>query len=122
MQVFGEDLDAETLKDILQQCLMDIPPLAKTKSFFSFGRGKVAHQLPTENEIDRAAEYVIDRFGHLPGESEDEEDENGSNDQEEESCKVNHNVVSGAVLYVYGRNLRAAELTQCNSSALLWIQ
>lgn len=74
---------------------MDIPPLAKTKSFFSFGRGKVAHQLPTDNEVDRAAEYVIDRFGHLPGETEDDdEDQSDAEDQDEGAWKTNQKIVS----------------------------
>ncbi|GMH41042.1 hypothetical protein BSKO_08952 [Bryopsis sp. KO-2023] len=87
LKILGEEIDTEALKEILNQCLVDVPPPSMTRSLLSFGRVKPTHEVPTQMELNRAAEYVIERFGHLPGEDEDEDGEDGEGEGEEKEGK-----------------------------------
>ncbi|KAK9819873.1 hypothetical protein WJX72_003501 [[Myrmecia] bisecta] len=67
LKVLGEEMTAEELKEVLQACLRDVPLTtadeeAGSKAAFCF-KPKAPNKMASEEELDKAAEYVVARFG-----------------------------------------------------------
>ncbi|GIL44962.1 hypothetical protein Vafri_2402 [Volvox africanus] len=75
LTILNEDVDEDTLAEVLKECLRDAPPedLKARRSFAArlFRRRQVA----TEGEIRLAAHYIMDRFGTVPDDDDDDDDD-----------------------------------------------
>ncbi|KAA6428169.1 MAG: hypothetical protein FRX49_01765, partial [Trebouxia sp. A1-2] len=87
LKVLGEDLTAEELKEVLQACLRDAHPSGQAEEKRRGGligcfRPRRHSKLASEEELDKAAQYVVARFGAYDNEDEDEEEEEGAEELE----------------------------------------
>ncbi|GIL76287.1 hypothetical protein Vretimale_5865 [Volvox reticuliferus] len=75
LTILNEDVDEDTLAEVLRECLRDAPPedLKANRGFAArfFRRRQVA----TEEEIKLAAHYIMDRFGTVPDDDDEDYDD-----------------------------------------------
>ncbi|DBA98130.1 TPA: hypothetical protein ACH3X1_014749 [Trebouxia sp. C0004] len=87
LKVLGEDLTAEELKEVLQACLRDAHPSGQAEGKRRGGligcfRPRHHSKLASEEELDKAAQYVVARFGAYDNEDDDEEEKEGAEELE----------------------------------------
>lgn len=86
-QILNEDLDEDTLRNVLLECLHDAPSAAKGAKgsqpgllgrLLGTGRSVGAGDADaTEAEIALAARYIVERFGAVPEDDEEDDDDEG---------------------------------------------
>ncbi|KAL3132313.1 hypothetical protein ABBQ32_008891 [Trebouxia sp. C0010 RCD-2024] len=96
LRVLGEDLTAEELKEVLQACLRDAGPSGqaddKRRSLIGCFRPRRHSKLASEEELEKAAQYVVARFGAFDNEDVSDEEEEGAEELEGKKKKAKSGV------------------------------